>query len=344
MKIDKKNPIRQVAKQAVLGLGFCMSAIGYARVLIMAISRGEIKDKKKGLSGEDILRMIIKDNDWGTPPEKAMARILGALGCSETVAIAAYWIHHYFNKTHPEFRMTAEWLVSSVETIASIPKGLTAATSGQAFAAAAAKLDLLYRSPRAPRREMINLQVEDDPLSRYFNVRVCCGPDWPATVCWREPHVRASGFTGGGADSARQQLNIMKSAGYPKPFTPQLAIENVTQAAARNAMCMGVAALDKMGYPDCIHIHDEVLLIVPQTRESVLAARDALLKALGPGHGLPQKWAILIKPDEVTVTRSLWEDEDDVAAPYVDNEGKPHGNNRWWKIEQNTPDMWDDLP
>jgi hypothetical protein len=130
-------------------------------------------------------------------------------------------------------------------------------------------------------------------------------------------------------------VTIKKASGLIKPFTRQLAIENVTQAAARNAMCRGVAALDALGYRDVIHVHDEVMLLVRKERAAVLAARDALTKVFGPGHSMPMSWAILIKPEEITLTTSLYENEDDVD---------PKKGDRWGKIERNEPGCLEGLP
>ena len=320
MVINKKMPIRQVAKAAVLGLGFCMSAMGYTRVLLNVLA-----DKKSGVT-EAVLKQVMKDNGWGKPDSDMIDRIIDAFGCSMIVAIAAYHIHRAFNRSHPEFGETAQWLVSAVNMVASSGEG----RDGRDRARVA--LDNAYKHSNAPDRDLIGLEIDDDPRPKYPSVRVRCGP-WPATVCWREPHVRNLKFEN--AFGKVEGLTIRKANGYFKPFIKQLAIENITQAAARNAMCMGVAELERRGFPNCIHVHDEVMLLVPRERTAVLAARDALLDVFGPGHALPYGWAILVKPDEVTVTESMFEDEDDV---------KPDKGDRWGRIERNEIGCLENLP
>jgi hypothetical protein len=132
-----------------------------------------------------------------------------------------------------------------------------------------------------------------------------------------------------------------------KPFTKQLAIENVTQAAARNALCDGLIKLEKMGYTDILHVHDEIMLLVRKERNAVLKAREDLLKVFGPNAtGKPMGWAVLIKPEEVSITQSLYEDEDDLAVTIKNKktgEIRP-GGDRWGKIERNELLCLDNLP
>jgi hypothetical protein len=134
------------------------------------------------------------------------------------------------------------------------------------------------------------------------------------------------------------RLTIRKSTTlWPKPFSRQLAIENVTQAAARNALCMGIEEMEKLGYRRYFHIHDELLLIVEKKREAVLKAREDILHVFGPGHALPYGWALLMNPDDIAVSQSLWEDENDVK-PEADG-----GFARWEKIRAGTPDCFANL-
>lgn len=315
MQIDKKNPIRQVAKSAVLGLGYCMSPFGYARVLLAVVA-----DERSGVT-EKSIEQIIADNCWGTPPQRVVDVITSKLGCSRLIASASYHIHRVFNEAHPEFSMTADWLVATMTSLAGVPAGRVGRDHAKIL------LDRMYASSRAPDRDLIGLEIDDDPIPAYPCVRVRCGP-WAPTVCWREPRSRPTNFRGGATD---YKLTIMKAMGFAKPFTRSLAIENVTQAAARNAMCMGVGRLHKARFPHCVHVHDEVLLIVPRKREAILKARDGILDTFGPGHDLPYKWAVLVKPDEVTVTQSMYEDEKDVAPVEFG------GNDRWGLIERNDP-------
>ena len=326
MSITKKDPVRQVAKSATLGLGFCMSAPGYAKVLLTVLA-----DKKSGVT-EAILRDIIIKNSWKMPDNDRVHKIESMLGCSRIVSLSAFHIHKLFNAVHPEFRSTAYWLVRLIER---------AASAGCDRSIAKRAIDEMYLANDAPDRNLINLEVDDDPLSFYCSVRASCGP-WPRTVCWREPHLRKTDFAGSDTD---KKLTIRKATGEFKIFTPQLAIENITQAAARNALCMGVASLDHMGFKDVIHVHDEVMILCKRERNAVLAARDALLTCFGPKHTMPYAWAILVKPEEITLTESLYEDENDVARFVKNAEGiEVPGPDRWGKIERNEPGCLIGLP
>lgn len=322
MVISKKDPIRQVAKAAVLGLGFCMSAWGFARVLLTTLA-----DKKSGVTEKTLEDIIIK-NLWPNPKGKQLSKIIEMIGCSPIVATAAYHIHRLFNEKHPEFRETANWLVKVVEEVGSCGRGRMGRDAAQKV------LDRMYLGTLAPDRNLINVEIDDDPLPSYPSLRVCCGP-WAKTICWREPHMRKTDFS----DSAKgKSLTIRKATKEFKPFTPQLAIENVTQAAARNALCMGVERLDNMGFKDVIHVHDEIMILAKRNRDAVLAAREALLNVFGPNHTMPYKWAILVKPEEITVTESLFEDEGDIAKVIKNKDGTTSpGPDRWGKIERNEP-------
>lgn len=328
--ISKKHPLRQLAKSTVLGLGFLMSAAGFVKNSLLPV----LADPKIDIT-EESLKQLCRENGWGRPEHsRGLEFIRSRTGCSETVAIVAYHIHQAFNNTHREFRMTADWLVDCVGRVGR----LGAIPNARDFARRI--IDVAYRSPSAPDRDRIGLEIDDDPLSQYPSIRVACGP-WPRTVCWREPHSRPTTFGETGATDFR--MTIRKSTGVIKPFSPNLAIENVTQAAARNGLCMGVEKLERLGFPDCLHIHDEAMLIVPRERNAVLAARQALLDTFGPGNSLPFGWATVIKPDEITVTQTLFEDEMDVAWFQDKDTGEWKGNRRWQRIEANEPDMFKDL-
>ena len=323
--IKKKDPIRQVAKAAVLGLGFCMGAAGYAKTLLTALA-----DKKSGVT-EEVLIKIAAELNWPSPPGNSAQRIINVLGCSFNVAKAAFFIHKAFNDAHPEFKQTADWLVRSV----------TAIIGSISRERAAFVLEQQHESNFAPPRDMIELSIDDDPNFKRPSIRVKCGP-WVRTVCWREPAMRSTSFANGADDN---KLTIIKSTGQFKPFTRQLAIENVTQAAARNMLCWGVAELEKLGFPNVLHIHDEVMIIVPRTREAALAARDALIKVFGPKGNSPLGWATLIKPSEISVTESMWEDEMDFTPPFKDPKtGEMKGGDRWGKIERNEMGCLENLP
>lgn len=341
---DKKDPIRQVSKSAVLGLGYCMSAAGYAKVLLTALA-----DPRSGVT-EDLLRETIMNSGWTRPGEGQVEAIIEKLGCSVVVALAAFHIHRVFNEAHPEFRMTAYWLVDVVKAVASCGTGKIGRD------AARAAIEMAYAKTTAPDRSLINLFIDDDPLPRYPSIRAACGY-WGPTVCWREPYMRRNPFD---PEDRGPRLTIRKSAGRVgtfKSFSPQLAIENLAQAAARNALCMGLLKLESRGFKDVIHVHDEIMIICKRDPDTVLAAREALLWAFGPQHDMPYGWSILVKPEEVTVTQSLYEDEDDIAEfvtrkdenkqLILGADGKPAkfpGPDRWGRIRRKEPGCLENLP
>jgi hypothetical protein len=100
------------------------------------------------------------------------------------------------------------------------------------------------------------------------------------------------------------------SKGY-RPLTKNVIIENVTQSAARNALCAGQLQLRDEGYHYQLSVHDEVLLVVPRRAEDVRRAREALLRVFGPGNSLGYEWAVVIDPSEINVSQSLYEEETD---------------------------------
>ena len=324
IEISKKDPVRQVAKSAVLGLGYCMGAPGYANVLL-----GVLADKKSKVTEEKLYEMSI---NLGWRKNHRLNYIREKTNCSEIVALAAYNIHRLFNETYPEYTRVADWLFNAIETMAQV--------CGGSADNAKSVIERLYAQTTAPDRNKIGLEVDPDERDGV-SVRVRCGP-WTPTVCWRQPLVRSVYKD----DRAEPKLTILKATGEQKPFTKQLAIENVTQSAARNALCYGLLELKKRGVMDILHIHDEVMIITDRKRDAVLAARQHLIDVFGPGNNHPMDWAILIKPEEITVTESMYEDEVDVAVPKLNKEtGKmSEGNDRWGKIQRNEPDMFVGIP
>jgi len=328
--IDKSTEsgkaMRQLAKSAVLGLGFQMSAAGYATVLLKAIAAGDVT--------EENLKTIAMDLRW-RPPGSGLEDIMQKVGCTKTVALAAFHIHRLFQEAHPEFRLIADWLVRCAQAVA----------GAGTYDRACALLDRMHLSTSAPDPDMIHLIV--DPGSRgakHPSIRAQCGP-WVETVCWREPYLRPVGFNE--VTRGEKRLTILKANGLPKTFTRQLAIENVTQAAARNQLCWGLLKLQRMGWQNILHVHDEVMIITPRDRLAVLQARSALLETFGPdAPDKPLKWATLVKPEEISVTQSLWEEENDLVEFYVDKKTKEKlaGGNRWARIQSGTPDCLENLP
>lgn len=314
----------------------CMSAFGYARVLL-----GVCSDPHSKVT-EGSLKVMIKDLGWPLPSEQSMKMIIEKTGCSAAIAIASWNIHRLFNAAHLEFGMVADWLVNCVTQVAEVGRGrgIQGPDNMDRFIQAEKILRNMETASAAPDPAKLRLTIDDDYTANIPSVRVQCGP-WPATVCWRKPAVRTNKMTNQG----KPQLTILKANGLDKPFTRQLAIENVTQAAARNALCAGLLQLeDKYGTRDILHVHDEVLIITDRKREAVLAAKQQLIDVFGPKAGHPLDWAILIKPEEISVTQSLWEEETDIMHFFDEQKQEWKGGDRWGKIERGDSDMFDNLP
>lgn len=324
--IDKKNPTRQLAKSAVLGLGFCMGPTTYARQNLLPA----LADKKSG-TNEEVLHEIARKLDWKDPNGDGVKKVIEMLGCSHIVALCSYHIHKAFNVAHPEFAMTADWLVSAVTSIASV---LTREQGDEL-------IDKLYQQSRAPDRNMIGLEIDKDKTFDVLSVRVRCGPDWCPTVIWRAPRTRPTNFIGGASE---RKLTILKANKQFKPVSRQILIENTVQAAARNGLCRAVAELEKLGFPNVLHIHDEILIICEKSQKEVLAAREALIKVSGPKSTNPLGWACLINPSGINVSQSMYEDEEDSMVPKLDEKtGKMVGGDRWGRIERNEVGCLDNL-
>ena len=312
-----------------------MSAFGYAQVLLRVCS-----DPLSKVTEEKLKQMVL-DLKWPAPSDPAKKLIIDKTGCSGVIAMAAWNIHRLFNEAHPEFGMTATWLVRCITEVATVGQGKTDDPNpfGR-FIAAEKLLRRMAQAESAPDPKKIRLIIDDDYNARTPSVRVHCGP-WPSTVCWREPLVRTNKLVNEG----KPRLTILKANGMDKSFTKQLAIENVTQAAARNALCYGLLQLEeRYNQRDILHVHDEVLLIVDRNREAVLAAKQQLIDVFGPKANHPLDWSILIKPDEISVTRSLWEEEDNIIHVFDKEKQLWKGGDRWGRIQRGDANMFDNLP
>ena len=86
-----------------------------------------------------------------------------------------------------------------------------------------------------------------------------------------------------------------------------------------------------------------IQVFLNRNRISLLASESSPVAMPQELH--PQDWVILIKPEEITVTQSMWEDEDDIKFPKLDEKtGTMVGGDRWGKIERNDPDCLENLP
>lgn len=319
VQITKKDPVRQIAKKTVLGLNFMMGVRGFAKELLLATA-----DPTTGLTQAVATAALQQMQD--IPRQADVQRIIDEIECPPVIAILAQAVYTEFHKRHPELRILADWLVQCTEAVANANGSLLVARSN---------LAVYQGSQRAPDPALLSLDLDID-LGEPA-IRVSCGK-WPATLTWRNPAWTIDPRTG------RSQVTIAKAVEARKRFSAQLAIENVTQAAARNGLCWGLLKLSEMGYRDVLHVHDEVMLIVPQERNAVLKARHALLSVFGSTECHPLGWAMVMNPNEISVTKSLFEDPDDLKESIIIGPDGEKIGDRWNRIERNEPDCLNGLP
>ena len=67
-------------------------------------------------------------------------------------------------------------------------------------------------------------------------------------------------------------------------------VENIVQGIARDCLAVTMARLEKMGYPIVFHVHDEVILEVPDDGTKTLAEVCGVFKKpIAWAEGLPLK-------------------------------------------------------
>jgi hypothetical protein len=302
VKVEKKGPtapLRQLAKNAVLGLGYKMGLVRWMEEMNKTLA-----DPTAGVSLADVAR-ICADKKWG-PPTKAYVK--GAQTRTNSpweIAAVAVATREAFHLAHHEFFTTALWLERTVAKIAGAvdPEQI---------------IDACYELDGAPNRDLIDLSVDTD--LEYPSVRVRLLNWSMPTVTWRHLSVSHPGVDGLGAVTANKG---------PRRVYQSIFIENVTQSGARNPMVKAKHELVKRGWPVIMSVHDELKLIVPRERNAVLKARDDLANVMGPALGY--KWAFYAKKADISISRSMYEDEDDSKL-------------RWPKIEAGDPDMFLHLP
>lgn len=279
-----ENPAaRQLAKAAVLGLGFLMGLARWCEELMRGIADGTL-----GVTLDDLAR-ICEQNGWGPPTSRYVKGIMTRLGAPWQIMAVANNTRERFHSVHPEFRRLAQWMDYSLSMLM---RSLDPART----------IEEMYALPNAPDRARFDLQWAPDLFGPGTkSARIRCGVWDMPTVTWRDLAMRETTYGG-------YCLHCMHAAKGMRPLSPNLMLENPTQSAARNGLVKGQLQLKRMGYDYQYSVHDEVLLMIDRTREAVLAARDALLQVYGPGNSLGYGWAIVIDPSEITVTESLHEE------------------------------------
>jgi hypothetical protein len=213
-------------------------------------------------------------------------RQVTVLGCHEIVGIVGEHVHELFHRRHPEFARLGRWLEAAVSRLSYAHDPARA-------------LEALYDLPGAPDRRLLDLFVDRSLGGSSVRARY---PQWPASVCWRDLAVR---------ETRRGACLTSVLAGHkpPRPFTPNIAIENFVQHFSRNALVKGQLELEELGHEHQISIHDEAFILSQDTPEGIIKARTDMLKVFGPGNSLGYGWAINVDPASITVSKTLWDDE-----------------------------------
>jgi hypothetical protein len=303
-RVTKSDPARQVAKAAVLGLSFLMGLQTWMAVLLKALA--DYDTYKLTISD---FEKIADEQGWHLDKYARMAQTKTA--APDPVARVALGTWKAFRDIHPELIQFAAWLeLAVVELSRSIDHEST--------------LSYLYAEKHAPDPARVQLMWEDSPdLERSVRVKLA-GWEHP-TITWRDVGVRAVGHEGGMCMSSRQQ----GSKGY-RALTKNILIENVTQSAARIGLVKGQAVLDQdFGYPYQLSVHDEGFIVVPEDAGAIIRARNAMISVFGPGNQLGFDWAVLMNPDEINVSRSLFEVDMGKLLPKGED-GKDRPSSEWW--------------
>lgn len=284
LKVEKKGPtapLRQLAKNAVLGLGYKMSLGRWMEEMNKTLA-----DPTAGVTLADVAR-ICADKRWG-PPTKAYIKGLQTRTNSpwEIAAVAAE-THRSFQSVHHEFFTTALWLERTVQKV-------SGAVDPERI------IDSCYTLDGAPNRDMIDLSVDKDLEYPSVRVRLL---NWSIpTVTWRHLSVAHPGVDGLGAVTSNKG---------PRRVYQSIFIENITQSAARCMMVKAKLELEKRGWPVIMSVHDEILLITPRERGAVLKAREDLAEVMSPALGY--SWSFHAKRADICISQSMWEDEPDSA-------------------------------
>ena len=279
--IDKTHPARQLAKAAVLGLGFGMGIQRWMHELMIGLA-----DPTFGVTLAD-LEQVCQEQRWTRVPDRRAKAAMTKLRAPLALAIVAHYTREMFHELHPEYMRFARWLETATNRLASAIN-------------IEATIDSLYATPNAPDRRKVQLVVDEELQGR--SVRVICGGWDVPTVTWRDVATRSTPFGMG------MTCVMGGNKGY-RHLYPSIYIENVVQSTARIGLCRGMLRMRDLGYPYQLSVHDELMPVVPRKTDQIIRAKENMASVFGEGNDLGFDWAVYIKPGDITVTESLYEDE-----------------------------------
>jgi hypothetical protein len=294
----KGEPMRDVVgKAAVLGYGFGMGTMRAIEEFNKSVA-----DPINNVSVREIEKLCFERN-WSMPTSRYLKGAITRVGCHWSIAVAANEAREAFHALHPEIFATADWLVRSVEMLAGSkdPERL---------------IDVLYSFSGAPDRNKLNLSI--DRQLEFPTVRVTLFGHSIPTVTWRHLSVSHPGVDGLGAVTANKG---------PRRFHRALAIENVVQSSARIGLMRCENEFTRRTGWLTDSVYDEILAIVPRDRDCVLTARREMVDIMSPHGPHGMGWAFYGKPEEVTVTRTRYEDEKESKIAFA----KLEANDPTWK-------------
>jgi hypothetical protein len=293
-----KDPVRQVWKTSVLGLGFLMRprthALNIAKMLATEVAAAQAEGRATKISLND-LEALCRTNNWHMPQTPYYKEFRTKSGLPEAVIAVAHHTHELFHQIHPEIPATGRWITAMLETVAA------SSNPEQALAG-------MLKHRAAPNPDVVKFEIDHGMYGR--SIKITCGP-WVPTLRWSNLGVRRNVFGDIG-------LCVSTTRG-DKFITENLSVENITQALGRNGMAHGLLKLWTDGWPAPLNVHDEGLIAVPPDCGTIVRARDAMAETFGPGGYVSKDfgWACVMEPKKITVSKTMWDaDPDDICPDF----------------------------
>ncbi len=275
--ITKGDPVRQLAKKSVLGLGFLMGLRRWMAELMIGVVDWT----------PAALNQLIDERNWRAPRSDYFKRCLRDTQVPEAVGIIAYHTMESFHEVHPEFKRRAEWTLDLCKRVSR--------TAGDVNHV----IDRHYSRRGAVDRAKVNFICEPHLLGRSLSVE--CG-NWTRTLAWRDIKIREG-------KSGREELTMAHKSYGERSLHPGIILENISQSMARNGLMEAHRQLYDRGYPYQLNVYDELILIVPKTCEDITRARQDMIDVCGPGNNLGYEWAWVMDPAEINASVSWYEDD-----------------------------------